>query len=90
MNKARDSESRTRAMIEKPALAVVALGEGQAGTVETETPASREARVRAAAYARYEARGRVHGHDVDDWLAAEATLAGEPAATEATAAPMDR
>ena len=32
---------------------------------------SDEAAVRAAAYALYEARGRVDGHDLEDWLAAE-------------------
>ena len=27
------------------------------------------------AYARFEARGRTHGHDVEDWLSAERELA---------------
>lgn len=33
--------------------------------------ADREARIRAAAYARWEQRGHAHGGDVDDWLDAE-------------------
>lgn len=42
---------------------------------------SREARIRRAAYARYEQRGGEDGHDVEDWLAAEAecATAAEPA-----------
>jgi hypothetical protein len=30
-----------------------------------------ETAIRAAAYALYEARGRIDGHDLEDWLAAE-------------------
>jgi hypothetical protein len=33
--------------------------------------------IREAAYYRYVERGFVHGHDLDDWLAAEAELAVE-------------
>lgn len=33
---------------------------------------SREDFVRRTAYAYYEARGRSHGHELDDWLQAEA------------------
>jgi hypothetical protein len=33
---------------------------------------SREEFVRRTAYAYYEARGRIHGHELDDWLKAEA------------------
>lgn len=34
----------------------------------------RDAMIREAAYRRFEQRGRVHGDDVDDWLAAEAEI----------------
>jgi DUF2934 family protein len=37
----------------------------------------RDERIRTRAYALYEARGRVDGHDVDDWLQAEAELRGK-------------
>lgn len=40
----------------------------------------REERIRAAAYALYEARGRDGGHALEDWLAAETQVDGEPAA----------
>lgn len=34
----------------------------------------RERMVREAAYYHYEARGRIDGHEVDDWLQAEAEI----------------
>jgi hypothetical protein len=34
-------------------------------------------RVRRRAYALYEERGRLDGHDVDDWLQAEAEVGGK-------------
>lgn len=41
--------------------------------------ASREALIRQAAYARYQHRGAESGHEVEDWLAAEADIeAAEP------------
>jgi len=42
-------------------------------------PADREARIRQAAYARYEKRGAEPGH-VEDWLAAETEIETTPAA----------
>lgn len=44
--------------------------------------AAREARVRQAAYARYEKRGAESGHDVEDWLAAEAEIEATVTASE--------
>lgn len=48
------------------------------------TPAKSEAqildrntRIRRRAYDLYEQRGRVDGHDLDDWLQAEAELTGK-------------
>jgi hypothetical protein len=39
----------------------------------------RERMIREAAYYRFLRRGHAHGHDLDDWLAAEAALlAGRP------------
>ncbi len=40
----------------------------------TSTPEQREAMIREAAYHRYAKRGYTPGHDLDDWLAAEAEL----------------
>lgn len=74
----------TRALIEKPSLAVVERPDGDAGPAGTEAEDARKARIREAAYGLYEAHGRLDGHDVDDWLAAEAALAGE---TSASASP---
>jgi hypothetical protein len=36
----------------------------------------RQQAVRLRAYAIYEQRGRQHGHDLDDWLIAEAEVVG--------------
>lgn len=38
-----------------------------------------EERIRVRAYELYEARGREDGHDVEDWLEAEAEIAGRTA-----------
>ncbi|MDH5539071.1 MAG: DUF2934 domain-containing protein [Rhizobacter sp.] len=43
-------------------------------------------KVRQTAYAYYEARGRVDGHDLDDWLRAEAHVNAAPAAKRPRAA----
>ena len=40
----------------------------------TMTPAMREELVAKRAYERYAARGYLDGHDVEDWLAAEAEV----------------
>ncbi len=37
----------------------------------------RDERIRSRAYALYEQRGRVDGHDLDDWLQAEAEVSGK-------------
>ena len=49
------------------------------------SPGQRERVIREAAYFRYIQRGAVLGHDLDDWLAAEAAIfRGEAAATART------
>lgn len=70
MKQSQDGTSHTRALAEKPLYAVVAKGDLHAAEAEP----TRQARIRAAAYALYEARGHGHGHDVEDWLAAEAAV----------------
>lgn len=50
--------------------------------------AQREQMVREAAYYQYVRRGFVPGHDLDDWLAAEAELFSGPAGA-APAEPVD-
>lgn len=47
-----------------------AAGGAQAGPV-----VDREEAIRLTAYAFYEARGRVDGHELEDWLKAEAQVA---------------
>ena len=76
MKQAAGSDTTKRAVIKKPPFAVVAQGNSHAQTAppDTEARPMPEARIREAAYALYEARGHVHGHDLDDWLKAEATL----------------
>jgi DUF2934 family protein len=38
---------------------------------------ARDERIRRRAYDLYERRGRAEGHDLDDWLQAEAELGGK-------------
>lgn len=42
--------------------------------IPIETPEERIEKIREAAYFRYVARGYEHGHDLEDWLAAEAEI----------------
>jgi Protein of unknown function (DUF2934) len=42
----------------------------------TPDPTIVEDQIRLRAYALYEARGREDGHDLDDWLQAEAEIVG--------------
>ncbi len=74
MKEVQRREPKSHAMIEKPPLAMVLKGDGQAAMGAASVDPSRQARIREAAYARFESRGRLHGHDMDDWLAAEAEL----------------
>lgn len=60
-----------------------AAGQQQAGHA-----AEREAMIREAAYLCYERRGCVYGHELEDWLAAEAQVDEELArAAQALASP---
>jgi hypothetical protein len=52
--------------------------EGAEGKIAVETELDHE-KVRLRAYEIYEKRGRQHGHDLDDWLKAEAELVSETA-----------
>ena len=45
-------------------------------TEQQHTP-GREEQIRRRAYFLYEQRGRVNGHDVDDWLQAETEVKGK-------------
>ena len=49
-------------------------GNPDIGARQALSPAQREAMIREAAYYRYLERGHADGHDVDDWLEAEAAL----------------
>ena len=46
---------------------------------EVATDPSLEEKIRQRAYGLYEARGREDGHDIDDWLRAEAELTAKTA-----------
>jgi len=57
-----------------PPIAVPTEAEARAAELEQDEAASRqnrEARIREAAYARYQQRGSEPGHEEEDWLAAE-------------------
>lgn len=75
MKQTSGSAARTRAAIKRPPMAVMAQGDGHALADGPDAGPSREMRIHAAAYALYEARGCEDGHDLEDWLAAEATVA---------------
>lgn len=47
-------------------------------------PTAMEERIRLRAYELYEARGREDGHDLDDWLQAEADFLGTKKTTIGT------
>jgi hypothetical protein len=77
MNPKQAVPSAQRAVVSKPPLAVMVRPNGSARRRgATEAGKSRDERIRAAAYQLYEARGRLDGHDMDDWLAAEAAVDG--------------
>lgn len=77
MKQTSDSAVRTRAAIKRPPMAAKAKKDGHVRPDGAEKDSSREARVHMAAYALYEARGCVDGHALEDWLAAEASVARE-------------
>ena len=54
-----------------------ASGNGHAARSVASQDASGIERIHAVAYGFYEARGCADGHDLDDWLAAEAVVARE-------------
>lgn len=51
--------------------------------VTTESHPNLEEEIRRCAYELYEARGRENGHDLDDWLRAEAEITGTAVKTAA-------
>lgn len=73
----------SHALIQKPPLAVIPKGDGAGSPSAASAAISREERIRQSAYALYEARGCVDGHDVDDWLIAEAQWAHAQALSDA-------
>lgn len=72
MNPRQMDASESRALIDKPPLAVMERPDGPSPSPDPD--GSQTERIREAAYRLYEARGRVDGYAVDDWLAAEAEL----------------
>ncbi|QHE77356.1 DUF2934 domain-containing protein [Hydrogenophaga sp. PBL-H3] len=89
MKQTTGSAVRTRAVAKRPPMAVMAKGDGHARADGPGFEPSREGRIHEAAYALYEARGCVHGHDVDDWLAAEAAVAREASGAIAGCSALD-
>ena len=66
-------------MAKKTSASVAPIGRANVPSEGGFTPERRERMIREAAYFRYLERGSVLGHDLDDWLAAEAELFGEEA-----------
>jgi hypothetical protein len=66
----------------KPKL-VTSSPKATAAPVERFPATNREEAIRLRAYKIYEQRGREHGHDLDDWLIAEAQVVGKAYAQSA-------
>lgn len=81
MRQSKVARSDSHALMAKPALAVVEKAEDSVRPAAPEADRSRAARIREFAFGLYQARGCTDGHDVDDWLAAEAALSGESPAS---------
>jgi Protein of unknown function (DUF2934) len=77
MKQASGSAGRTQAVIKRRSMELVTKSDSHAHPDGRES-ASRGERIQEAAYALYQARGCVNGHDLDDWFAAEAAVAREP------------
>ena len=74
MKQVHQGETKTRAVMPKPPLAMVAKADGPSAMSPQSTEPTREQRVRDAAYALYESRGCSPGHELEDWFAAEASV----------------
>lgn len=80
MNRKQMAPLAQRAVVPKPALAVAVRPDGAPRRRAAAEPGKpRAERVREVAYQLYEARGRADGHELDDWLAAEAAVDGRTA-----------
>jgi hypothetical protein len=65
------AEKRTKTISSSKTVAPKRVERGGEGEMSDD---SRNERVAARAYERFAARGFEHGHDVEDWLAAEAEI----------------
>jgi hypothetical protein len=66
----------------KPKL-VTSSAKATAAPVERVPATNLKEAIRLRAYSIYEQRGREHGHDLDDWLIAEAQVVGKAYAQSA-------
>jgi hypothetical protein len=66
----------------KPKL-VASSPKATATPVERVSATNLEEAIRSRAYSIFEQRGREHGHDLDDWLIAEAEIVGKAYAQSA-------
>ena len=77
--------SPSRALASKRPMGVMAkqraAGAAPTPPAPSEATETREERIRRQAYDLYEARGRIDGHDLDDWLRAEESIGGIEAGT---------
>lgn len=71
----------TQAVKSKPSPVIATNGEGARSDVDRTIIKAHDELVRRAAYSLYEARGRVDGHEVEDWLNAEREVAQAESAT---------
>ena len=77
MKQTSSSAVRTRAAVKRPPTALMQNDGAHANPNGSATESPHAVRIHEVAYALYEARGCVDGHDLEDWLAAEAAVARE-------------
>ena len=76
MAKKRTKTDKLQRNVERLATRDEARREFQINDKRSEGVKTLQERIRLRAYELFEARGREHGHDLDDWLRAEAEILG--------------
>lgn len=78
-------------MAGKTSTSITRKGRSEAAASGRINPEARQRMIQETAYYRYVQRGYSHGHDVEDWLAAEADVerASRPRARPEPEAPME-
>ena len=74
MSKKRSKKPATSRMVARPTEAPMMLTRPASEPASAERPALDHAEIARLAFAKFAARGYVHGSQMEDWLAAEAEL----------------